>query len=221
MTSSLPGTASPGESGPDPRGLRASISHAALRANAALLGEHPVVLTHDAWGHGEPEVAATLDAVSPAREPETADEGEDALATLFGLPGSAGVPVMRLSGTVLSVKPLLRGEGVSYGYTHHADADTHVALVTGGYAQGIVRSLGNRARVRVAGSMRPIVGRVAMDVCVVDIGALPVGRGDEVVFFGDPARGEPSLADWVAATGFTAAEVVTIVGQRATRVHLE
>lgn len=218
MTSSLPGTASPGEGERDPRGLRASISHSALRANAALLTERSWELTHDAWGHGEPEVTATLSGLSPA--PETTVQADDALSTLFGLPGTAGVPVMRLSGTVLSVKPLLRGEGVSYGFTHHAETDTRVALVTGGYAQGIVRALGDHVRVLVSGSMQAIVGRVAMDVCVVDIGDLAVERGDEVVFFGDPSRGEPALADWVSATGFTAAEIVTIVGQRATRVHL-
>ena len=50
-------------------------------------------------------------------------------------------------GTVLVVKPLRAGEGVSYGYTHRAARDTRIALVVGGYAQGIVRALGNRAPV--------------------------------------------------------------------------
>jgi len=64
------------------------------------------------------------------------------------------------------------------------------------------------------------VGRVAMDVCVVDIGAAPVARGAEVVFFGDPEAGEPSVAEWVAETGLTAAEIVTAVGLRAVREHV-
>ena len=55
---------------------------------------------------------------------------------------------MRLTGSVLLTKALRAGEGVSYGYTHRADADTRVALVTGGYAQGVVRGLGDRISVR-------------------------------------------------------------------------
>ncbi len=129
-------------------------------------------------------------------------------------------PVLRLSGFVLSLKPLRAGEGVSYGYTHRAPRDTIVALVTGGYAQGVVRALGNAATVRIAGERHPIVGRVAMDVCVVDVGAAPVAPGDEVVFFGDPSRGEPSLNEWTAASGMTASELVTAVGLRNVREYV-
>jgi alanine racemase len=118
---------------------------------------------------------------------------------------------------VLSVKPLCAGEGVSYGYTHRAPRDTTVALLVGGYAQGIVRALGNRAYVSIAGERHPIVGRVAMDVCVVDVGTTDVGRGAEAVFFGDPDAGEPSIAEWVEATGLTAREIVTTVGLRTIR----
>lgn len=148
---------------------------------------------------------------------------EDAAAldplTIYGLPGGAPgcVPAMKLTGSVLSVKGLLRGEGVSYGLTFRAPSDTRIALVTGGYAQGVVRALGNNAAVTLGGEPAKIVGRVAMDVCVVEIGARRVARGDEVVFFGDPRRAEPSIADWVTATGLSAAELVTTVGLRATR----
>jgi alanine racemase len=121
---------------------------------------------------------------------------------------------------VLSRKPLRAGEGVSYGYTHRASRDTEIALVTGGYAQGVVRALGNVATVRVAGSRHPIIGRVAMDVCVIDVGASPVGVGDDVVFFGDPARDEPTVRDWENATGMRAGELVTAVGLRTARDYV-
>ena len=127
---------------------------------------------------------------------------------------------MRLTGSVLTVKPLQAGEGVSYGYTHRAPRDTSVALVVGGYAQGIVRALGNRVSVGIAGERHPIIGRVAMDVCVVDVGGARVLPRAEVVFFGDPAAGEPSLGEWVEATGLTARELATAVGLRAVREHL-
>jgi alanine racemase len=125
--------------------------------------------------------------------------------------------VLRLTGTVLSVKPLRAGEGVSYGYAYRAPADTRVALVTGGYAQGIVRALGGAVDVAIAGERHPIVGRVAMDVCVVEIGDAVVRRGDEVLFLGDQAAGEPSLSDWIAVTGLRDLELITTVGLRAIR----
>ncbi|MNL57989.1 hypothetical protein D3C87_1815880 [compost metagenome] len=56
-----------------------------------------------------------------------------------------------------------------------------------------------------------------MDVCVVEITDAVVRRGDEVLFLGDPADGEPSLVEWEAVTGLTAAELVTVIGLRAIR----
>ena len=139
--------------------------------------------------------------------------------TVYGLPGGATgtEAAMRLTGTVLSTKRLLTGEGVSYGYTYRAPADTHVALVSGGYAQGIVRALGGRISLGFQDLRFPVVGRVAMDVCVVEIADAAVQRGDEVVFFGDTSHAEPGISEWVTATGMSAAEIVTAVGLRAQR----
>ena len=170
----------------------------------------------DAYGHGFAEVARVL-AGSGLTVSDAEAESPHSEA-LLGLTRGFR-PVMRLSGSVLAVKSLRAGEGVSYGYTHRAARDTSVALVIGGYAQGIVRALGNRASVSIAGERHPIIGRVAMDVCVVDVGSHPAHRRDEVVFFGDADAGEPSLAEWVEATGLTALELVTAVGLRAVREH--
>ena len=170
----------------------------------------------DAYGHGFPEVAHTLAGAGLAvADAEIESQHAEALLGL-----TAGFrPAMRLVGTVLAVKPLRAGEGVSYGYIHRAPHDTSVALVVGGYAQGIVRALGSSVGVSIAGERHPIVGRVAMDVCVVDVGGASVRRRYDVVFFGVPDMGEPSLADWVEATGLTARELATAVGLRALREH--
>jgi alanine racemase len=219
----------------------ARISHTALRANAVAWADADATadLRADAWGHGAVEVAATLlDAgiarvvVDPAQRDDLAARyGRDRvrerlpggtevdLVALYGLPGGEGRAVLRLSGSVLSVKDLRAGEGVSYGYTHRAARDTRIALVTGGYAQGIVRALGNRVAVAAAGGRHPIVGRVAMDVCVVEVDAAGIARGDEVVFFGDAEAGEPSVRDWCEATGLDAGDIVAAIGLRAVREH--
>ena len=221
---------------------RAVLSRGALAAavRAAVAGGGAVVdLRRDAWGHGLSEVASAAAAGGVAR---ALVDDEDAVRMvrgvdidavtigaadidpllLYGLPDERGVlrtgPVMRLTGRVMSTKPLRTGEAVSYGYTFRAAADTTVALVTGGYAQGIVRALGNRAEVEIDGFRRPIVGRVAMDVCVVDLGDVRVGPGAEVVFFGGAGVVAGELANWRAATGLGIAELVTVAGLHAARV---
>jgi alanine racemase len=197
----------------------ARISHAALRENALILAlpEGTLVgMPADAYGHGFDAVAGTL-AQSGLAVADAELESAHGEALLGLAPGYR--PVMRLTGAVLTVKSLRQGEGVSYGYTHRAPHDTSVALVVGGYAQGIVRAVGNQVDVAIAGDRHPIVGRVAMDVCVVDIGASRVERGQQAVFFGDPDAGEPSLRAWIAATGLTARELVTAVGLHALREH--
>jgi alanine racemase len=199
----------------------ARVSRAALGANAMLLGtsaEAIAPIVADGWGHGASELEAAFDRAGATGSGSRHDRGF-AIATLLGLPGGdpRARPAMRLSGSVLSTKALRAGEGVSYGLTFRAPADTRVALVTGGYAQGVVRALGNRVAVSADGSRFPIVGRVAMDVCVVDIGDARFTRGDEVVFFGDPDRHEPALDAWCRETGLTALELVTAVGLHARR----
>lgn len=201
-----------------PRPVRAQISASALSHNARR-ARGVADVRRDAYGHGL-SVCAPLLAEAGLElctdERETDADLIDA-AALWGLPSGGGRPVMSLCGSVLSTKLLRAGEGVSYGYTFRAPRDTRVALVCGGYAQGIVRELGNRVDVGIAGATVPIVGRVAMDACVVDIGGLEVARGDEVVFFGDPAAGLPGLDAWARATGMDPAEIVSLVGARAAR----
>jgi len=214
----------------------ARISRSAITANARAArarGVHsfsPSVFEADAWGHGAVLIREVLAAEGfvPVDAPTTlvlttgAHAAPDRPQTpvsareLFGLePGTT--PALRLTGTVLSVKDLRAGEGVSYGYLYRASSDTRLALVTGGYAQGIVRALGGAVDVAIAGERHPIIGRVAMDVCVVEIRDAVVQRGDEVLVLGDPAAGEPSLADWVRATGLFPAELITTVGLRSIR----
>jgi alanine racemase len=124
---------------------------------------------------------------------------------------------MRLRGLVLSTKRLRAGDAVSYGYTFRAESDTTVALITGGYAQGIMRALGNRASVEIDGRERPIVGRVAMDVCVVDLGGADAAVGTEATYFGGTGPAAPGLARWSEVTGLTMPELITVAGIHADR----
>lgn len=218
---------------------RARVSLDAIVANvrgADVAGT--VDLRRDARGHGLIEVAGAVLAETDAdiivdeagaaglvaagiSSPRVRTTGTPTVApaTVFGVSGG-GSPALTLVGRVLGVKPLLAGEGVSYGYTHRATANTRVALVTGGYAQGIPRMLGNRAVVRIAGRPHRIIGRVAMDVCVVDVGDAEVPRGADVTFFGDPRDGAPGIAEWAAESALAPLELVTAVGLHTHREYV-
>lgn len=241
VTFGIPGRPAPGSGRPGRTAPTAVISRSALDLNLrAVIGSTRgavIDVRADAWGHGALLVASQAVAAGAARilvdehaRAALADEVDPALFSttaeataaeaVYGL-STGFTPVLSLRGSVLSVKELRAGEGVSYGYTYRAPADTVVALITGGYAQGVVRSLGNAASVLIAGERHPIVGRVAMDVCVVEVGSRNAARrGDEVVYFGDRSTGSPTLAQWSAASGLTSAELVTAIGLRNDREYV-
>ncbi|WP_395245848.1 alanine racemase [Agromyces sp. MMS24-K17] len=127
-------------------------------------------------------------------------------------------PVMTLRARVAAVRRVDAGAGASYGHLWHADRPTTLALVPLGYADGIPRhATGGGAEVLLGGRRRPVVGRIAMDQFIVDVGDDSVEVGDEVVVFGDPATGAPTADDWAEASGTIGYEVVTRIGPRVRR----
>jgi alanine racemase len=133
----------------------------------------------------------------------------------FGLRGA-----MTVRARVLQVKRAAAGQGVSYGHTYTTSADTTLALVPLGYADGVPRAAGNAAPVRLAGADRIIAGRVCMDQFVLDCGDDEVAAGDVAVLFGDGADGGPTADDWAAAVGTINYEIVTRMGSaRVPRVY--
>ncbi|MGA1837558.1 alanine racemase [Herbiconiux sp. 11R-BC] len=127
-------------------------------------------------------------------------------------------PALRLETRLISVKRVRAGTGVSYGYTYRPEHDSWLGLVPLGYADGIPRHVSNTGSVWVGGSVHPIVGRVAMDQFVVDLGDHEAAVGDRVVLFGDGAAGHPTAGDWAEAAGTINYEIVTRLGRRVKRV---
>lgn len=130
-------------------------------------------------------------------------------------------PVMTLRGRVAAVREVPAGTGVSYDLTYRTSSASRLALVPIGYGEGVPRAASDRGPVSIRGNRYTVAGRVAMDQFVVDCGEAEVEVGDEVVLFGDPARGHPSVADWAAATNTIGYEVVTRLGGRLTRTFVD
>ncbi|MEH1168235.1 alanine racemase [Micromonospora sp. CPCC 205539] len=139
-------------------------------------------------------------------------------------PGEFGLhAAMTLRTTVVNLKRVPAGTGVSYGPEYVTGAPTRLALLPVGYADGLPRATEGRGAVWVAGRRCPIVGRIAMDQCVVDVGDLPVSIGDPVVVFG-PDRGDhaqPTVVEWARWAGTNPHEILTGIGARVARDHLD
>lgn len=139
----------------------------------------------------------------------------------LGTPADFGLrPVMTLAASVALVKQVPAGHGISYGHHYTTPAETTLALVPLGYADGIPRHASGRGPVLVAGRVRTVAGRVAMDQFVVDLEGDLTEPGAEAVLFGPGDRGEPTAEDWAVAADTIAYEIVTRIGTRVPRVHV-
>ncbi|MER7675646.1 alanine racemase [Streptomyces sp. NPDC096934] len=139
----------------------------------------------------------------------------------IGTPADFGLrPVMTLSASLALVKHVPGGHGVSYGHHYVTPGPTTLGLIPVGYADGIPRHASGTGPVLVGGKWRTVAGRVAMDQFVVDLGGDEPPPGSEAVLFGPGDRGEPTAEDWARAAGTIAYEIVTRIGTRVPRVHV-
>ncbi|NEY31362.1 alanine racemase [Streptomyces sp. PRKS01-65] len=129
-------------------------------------------------------------------------------------------PVMTLTASVALVKQVPGGHGVSYGHRYTTPGRTTLGLIPLGYADGIPRHASSTGPVLVDGKWRTVAGRIAMDQFVVDLGGDEPEPGAQAVLFGPGDRGEPTAEDWAQAAGTIAYEIVTRIGPRVPRVHL-
>ncbi len=181
----------------DDAGLTPEVRHLANSAGALLLPETRFDLVR--FG------IATY-GLSPAPDVVTSEH--------LGL-----TPAMTVRATVVTVKQLQPGDGVSYGHTFVAQEPLRVALVPLGYGDGVPRAASSRAEVQVDGLRCPVLGRVCMDQLVV---AAPEAHpGDLAVLFGPGTQGEPTATDWARWADTIDYEIVTRTVGRHARVWLE
>jgi alanine racemase len=100
-------------------------------------------------------------------------------------------PVMSLRAPVVAVRRARRGEAVGYAALYRAPADTRIATLALGYADGVPIAASGKGSVWLAGARRPIAGRVSMDYVGVDVGDARVEVGDVAVVFGCEVTGGP------------------------------
>jgi len=129
-------------------------------------------------------------------------------------------PVLSWKTRVLTVKDVAAGQAVGYMGTFVTKAQSRIAVLPVGYADGYPRLLSNRARVIVRGEHAPVVGRVSMDLTIVDVSHIRgVAVGDEVVLIGN-SNGKSvdavELARWCESVPY---EILCGLSQRVPRVY--
>lgn len=130
-------------------------------------------------------------------------------------------PAMTFKTRVLYVKEVPAGTPLSYGCTYITPRDTQIATLPVGYADGYNRLLSNQGEVLIRGRPYPVVGRVCMDLILVDLGPdSPVQPGDEVVLFGRQGDAEVSVRSLCDKLNTIPYEVTCWVSKRVPRVYV-
>ena len=128
-------------------------------------------------------------------------------------------PVLSWKTSVVHLKTVPAGTPISYGSTWTAPRPSRIATLPVGYADGWSRLLSNRGAVLVRGRRAPIVGRVCMDLCMVDVTDLPgVEVGDEVVLIGRQGAEAQDAHQLAALESTIAYDVLCAIGARVPRV---
>lgn len=131
-------------------------------------------------------------------------------------------PLMSLRTTVSQIRPFDAGIRVSYGGTYVTPAPRSIAVLAIGYADGLSRSLSNRAAFLLRGKRIPVVGRICMDMCMVDVTEVPEARvGDVVTVFGSDGDAAIPVDDLARLTGTIPYEILCGINKRTPRFYLD
>jgi alanine racemase len=146
---------------------------------------------------------------------------------LYGVYPSPGMidqivlkPVLSWKTGILQLKKVPPGTSISYGQTFITKRESIIATLPLGYADGYQRLLSNRGEVMVHGQRAPVVGRVCMDLTMVDVTDIGgVKQGDEVVLLGRQGNAEISVDEMAAWSNTISYEILTSIGSRVPRIY--
>lgn len=125
--------------------------------------------------------------------------------------------VATLKTVVTQVKTLPAGETIGYNCSYKLARESQVAIIPIGYADGYPRELSNgKGHVIIKGKKVPVIGKICMDMCMLDVTGLRVHEGDEVVIYGEGN----TISEMAEAAGLISYELLTRISQRVPRVYV-
>lgn len=130
-------------------------------------------------------------------------------------------PVMSLKSRIIHLKKVSAGFKVSYGITYQTEKPTTIATVPVGYADGLNRLFSSNGRMIVQGQIVPIIGRVCMDLTMLDVSDIAdVGIEDEVVIFGRQGNASITADELASRLNTINYEIVSSVMARVPRIYV-
>lgn len=130
------------------------------------------------------------------------------------------LPVMGVKSRVYALRWVSKGTAVSYGCTKVLERDTKLAVVPIGYGDGFSRQFSNRFSFTIRGKSCPIIGRVCMDMCMVDVTELEeLSVGDEVIVYSDDKSSKQSVEEGAKILGTISYELLCDLSKRIHRTY--
>jgi alanine racemase len=131
-------------------------------------------------------------------------------------------PVMSFKTSVVLLKDFPEGYGIGYGSAYVTQKQTRIATIPVGYGDGYAFILSNQGEALIRGKRAPVVGRISMDMCTIDVTHIPdCVVGDEVVLLGKQGKEYISANEIAAKAKTISYEVLCALGKRAPRIFLQ
>jgi alanine racemase len=182
-------------------GLRPTYTHAAATAGALLYPE---------TGYGMVRIGIGAYGIWPSRETQIAARERGRKISLL--------PALTWKTRVAQIKIVESGEYIGYGLTYQANHRMKIAILPIGYYDGYDRKLSNSGRVLIQGRSAPVIGRVAMNMTIVDVTDIAAALDDEVVLVGKQEQSEIRVEELAEKIGTISYEVVSRINPAIPRV---
>lgn len=128
--------------------------------------------------------------------------------------------VISLKAQIVQIRSVKKGEFIGYGEHFYTNEETLVGVLALGYADGLMRALGNRIQVAINNQSAPLIGKVCMDQCFVKLNDIQAKEGDEVILFGDKSARANDASEIAALLNTIAYETISTLSKRLERVYI-
>ncbi len=128
--------------------------------------------------------------------------------------------VISLKARIVQIRSVKKGEFIGYGEHFYTNEETLVGVLALGYADGLMRALGNRIQVAINNQLAPLIGKVCMDQCFVKLNNIQAKEGDEVILFGDKSAKANDASEIAALLNTIPYETISTLSKRLERVYI-
>ncbi len=128
--------------------------------------------------------------------------------------------VISLKAQIVQIRSVKKGEFIGYGEHFYTNEETLVGVLALGYADGLMRALGNRIQVAINNQLAPLIGKVCMDQCFVKLNNIQAKESDEVILFGDKSAKANDASEIAALLNTIPYETISTLSKRLERVYI-